>query len=115
MNKIEEFVRKKRVVKDPQNVEIKEVKLPWYKRPIERKAFSYRKGKDNKLYVRHNEWSKHTWIGPYNTKNDVDRIIDSYVSESLKAPLDRKVNYKIHSVIVEDETKFFREESKSII
>lgn len=107
MDRIAEFVRRKRVIKDSQRVEIEEVKLPWYKRPIEPTAFSYRKGKNGKFYVHHNEWSKHTWIGPYENVNAVNNIIDAYVQESLIAPLDRKTNKNIHTIVVDDESEFF--------
>ncbi len=109
MDKIAEFVMKKRVVCD---VEKKTINIPWYKRPIKREAFSSRLGADGKLYVHHCEWSKNIWIGPYKTKKDVDEIIDSYIKESLKAPLDRKTNKNIHSITVEDETKFFTPHEK---
>lgn len=108
MDKIAEFVLKKRVVKD----NIEKPTIPWYKRPIEHNEFSYRKAKNGKLYVRHNEWSSHTWIGPYNDLNGVNDIVDSYVKESLITPLDRKSNKNIHSVIVGEE--FFEGEVKNI-
>ena len=126
MNKIAEFVNKKRVIHadlrelpkidaeslkgHTNDVEFKpkgEKKTPWYKRPLERNEFSYRKAKDNKFYVRHKEWSKKTWIGPYDTEHDVNVIVTSYVLESLKEPLDRKTNKNIHSICVENDNVFF--------
>jgi hypothetical protein len=109
MDKIAEFVRKKRVIHDETpKVEIKEVKIPWYKRPLEASEFIIRKGKDKKYYIQHKEWSKRVWIGPYKNKNEVDTIIESYVVESLKfTSLDKKVNNTVHSLIVEDEKIFF--------
>ena len=127
MDKIAEFVLRTRVVKEPQRQEIKEVetvkpsveekhKEPWYKRPIEREAFSYKEAKNGKLYLRHREWSNKTWIGPYDTKQDINSVINSYVLESLKAPLDRKKNSNVHSVIIEDEEGFFKDtEAKQIL
>jgi hypothetical protein len=110
VDKIAEFVRKKRVIHDDEvkNVEIKEVKIPWYKRPLEASEFVTRKGKDKKYYVQHNEWSKRVWIGPYNNENEAKSIIESYVFESLRtASLDKKTNNKIHSIIIENEKEFF--------
>lgn len=105
-DKIAEFVRRKRKVQT-QTVEIKEVKTPWYRRPIEREAFSIKKGKNGKFYAQHNEWSKRVWIGPYNSEDAVNKVIDSYVEESLKGSLDKKLSNSIHSVIVDDEETFF--------
>lgn len=102
MDKIAEFVLRKRVVN-----EVKKPLVPWYKRPIEREEFSYRKAKNGKLYVQHHEWSRHTWIGPYDDLNGVNDIIDAYVKESLIAPLDRKANKNIHTIVVDDESEFF--------
>lgn len=115
MDKIGEFVLKKRKVSNTKGFEIKEERLPWYKRPIERTDFHYRKGKDGKLYVQHNEWSKKTWIGPYDNKTEVENIVESYVMESLKAPLHRKTNSNIHSITVDDEPRFFEKEKSKII
>lgn len=105
MDKLAQFVLKKRVVKEPQKAEIK---VPWFRRQLERTEFSYRQGMNDKFYVRHDEWSERTWIGGYDTMKDVDFIVDSYVAESFKAPLDRKTNNRIHSLVVEDEDKFFK-------
>ena len=105
-DKIAEFVRRKRKIA-AQKVEIKEVKTPWYRRPIDRNAFTVRMGKDNNYYVQHNEWSKRTWIGPYSDAVDALMIIESYVFESLKGTLDKKPMDSVHSLVVENEKDFF--------
>lgn len=105
-DKIAEFVRRKRKVQT-QTVEIKEVKIPWYRRPIEREAFSIKEDKNGKFYAQHNEWSKRVWIGPYHSQDEVNKIIDSYVEESLKGSLDKKPIDSIHSVIIDDEKSYF--------
>ena len=108
MTSISEFVSKHR--KQVKNVSIEEKvsNLPWYQRPIERSAFTSRKAKNGKHYVRHKEWAEKIWIGPYNTLKDVDEIIDSYVKMSAVAPLNRITsNREIHSVYIEDINKFF--------
>ena len=109
MDKIAEFVRRNRVIQDiTKKVEIKEVKIPWYKRPLEYNEFTTRKGKDGKFYIQHCEWSKRVWVGPYKNDMETKIIIDSYVTESLKTTsLEKKSNEMIHSIIVEDENKFF--------
>lgn len=105
-DKIAEFVRRKRKA-ELKPIEIKEVKVPWYKRPIERTAFTIKKAKDGKFYAQHNEWAKRVWIGPYQSEDATNSIIDSYVMESLKGSLDKKLSSSIHSVIVDDEKTFF--------
>jgi len=110
VDKIAEFVKRKRVIHDNvKTVEIKEVKIPWYKRPLEHGEFITRESKDGKLYVHHKEWSKRVWIGPYKTETETKEIIDSYVDASLKTPsLDKKTNSNVHSIIIEDESEFFK-------
>jgi hypothetical protein len=70
--------------------------------------FICKEGCDNNYYVRHKEWGKRIWIGPYSSKKDAEKIIKAYVAESIKAPLDTKVNNKVHSIIIENAEKFFK-------
>ena len=107
MDKIAEFVKKKRIIHNLEKPSIQEVKVPWYKRPLNKSEFTTRQAKNGKFYVRHDEWGKKTWIGPYNNTSETNWIIDSYVLESLKEPLDKKTNNNIHSVVIEDENIFF--------
>lgn len=107
MDNIADFVKRKRKV-NVQKTEIKEVKTPWYRRPIEREAFSIKEGKDGKFYAQHNEWSKRVWIGPYASMDKVNKIIDAYVDESLKGTLAKKTMDSIHSVIIEDGQSYFK-------
>ena len=111
LEKIEEYLRKKRkpsaVVKQ---VEIKQVELPWYKKPINKDDFHTKKAIAGKYYVQHNAWSKRTWIGPYETTTETDNIINSYVIESLKGSLERKPMDSVHSIVVDDNS-FFNNDS----
>jgi len=107
MDNIADFVKRKRKV-NVQKTEIKEVKTPWYRRPIEREAFSIKEDKDGKFYAQHNEWSKRVWIGPYASMDKVNKIIDAYVDESLKGTLAKKTMDSIHSVIIEDGQSYFK-------
>ena len=107
MDNIADFVKRKRKV-NVQKAEIKEVKTPWYRRPIEREAFSIKEGKDGKFYAQHNEWSKRVWIGPYVSMDKVNKIIDAYVDESLKGTLAKKTMDSIHSMIIEDGQSYFK-------
>lgn len=108
MTDISTFVAKHR--KQVKSISIEESisKLPWYKRPIERDAFTFRKAKDGNYYIRHMEWAEPIWIGPYQTMKDVDGIINSYVEKSFSTPLNKISGSKeIHSVYVSDVNKFF--------
>lgn len=107
-DKIAAFVKKKRTIKDTKSVEIKEVKTPWYRRPILREAFIIKIGIDKKFYLQHEEWSSRVWVGPYDTEKKANEIIDSYVTESLKGSLERKPMDSVHSIIVENGKDFFK-------
>ena len=107
MNDIASFVAKKHKSVKSESLEEKIKKLPWYRRPIERTAFVSRKAKNGKLYVHHCEWSEHVWIGPYSSDKEVLDIINSYINESLKSPLDKRQTNLVHSVWVEDQKEFF--------
>lgn len=108
MSDISTFVAKHRRQVKSISIEEKVKQLPWYRRPIERGAFTSRKAKDGKYYVRHEEWAETIWIGPYKSPKDCDDIINSYVEKSFVKPLDRiTVDKKIHSVYVDDVDKFF--------
>ena len=106
-DKIAEFVRKRRK-ETIKPIQIKESKTPWYRKPIERAAFSIKEGKDGKFYAHHNEWSKRIWIGPYKTKDDANQVINDYVMESLKGNLYGKKESSIHSTIIENDKLFFK-------
>ena len=80
---------------------------PWYKRPLERSEFRIKLAKDGNYYVRHKEWGRTTWIGPYDGLSAVHAVIESYVVESLKDSLDKKVDSSVHSVIIDNPETFF--------
>ena len=105
---ISDFLNKRR---ERQSVKPTGVPLPsiapWYKRPLDKNEFSYKLAKNGRYYVRHKEWSARTWIGPYKEVKDANSIIESYVVESLKGPLDKKYSSDIHSVIIDNPAEFF--------
>jgi hypothetical protein len=105
---ISSFVSKHRKKIKEITIEEKIDSLPWYKKPIDKNHFSYKKGKDGKYYVTHNEWSKHTWIGPYNTIQDAHNVIKEYESLSNEEPLNRlNIKTHIHSVYIDEPKEFF--------
>jgi hypothetical protein len=108
--KLKEYISRRRKATAVKPVEVKEVKLAWYQRPIMREDFVTKKGRDNKLYIHHNEWSETIFVGPYNNTHEVTDIINSYIVASLEAPLDRKLDSRIHSIKIENPKEFFNGE-----
>jgi hypothetical protein len=105
---ISNFINKRRAkIKKPEIESLTDKPTPWFKRPLEKSEFRHKLAKNGRYYVRHKEWGERTWIGPYRTIDDVNSIVNSYVVESLKGPLDRKYNDSIHSVIIDNPEEFF--------
>jgi len=108
--KLKEFIYRNKKKATVSTISLKADKkpIPWFKRPLEENEFSCLKGKDNKWYVRHKEWSKHTFIGPYGNKNDADEIVKSYVNVSLEGKiLGNQFSSNIHSLTIENVNEFF--------
>lgn len=101
--------RRERVTLQTPKIEVKPI--PWFKRPLDKVEFSFRKGKDGRYYVRHRDWLNSTWIGPYMSVYEVNEIIDSYVIESLRDTLDKKQDSRIHSLVIDDPEEFFEKKS----
>jgi hypothetical protein len=80
---------------------------PWYRRPLQSSEFRYKLAKDGNYYVRHKEWGRTTWIGPYEDMTAAETVIQSYVVESLKDSLDKKVDSSVHSIIIDNPEEFF--------
>ena len=106
---ISKFIKKRKAKSAdiPKKEDTADKPTPWYRRPLKADEFISKLAKNGRYYVRHNEWGKTIWIGPYKDIKDVNNIIKSYVIESLKGPLNRKYNEEIHSVIIEDPDAFF--------
>ena len=108
---LSDFINKRRkrvTIKEPEVlVELSPEKMPWYKRPLQKNEFRYKLAKNGRWYVRHKEWSPTIWVGPYADMWIAERIIESYVTESLKSTLDKKINSDIHSVIIDNPSEFF--------
>jgi NAD(P)H-nitrite reductase large subunit len=102
------FIKKRRKKAEITPVVVtKETFVPWYKRPLDKSEFSYKLAKNERYYVRHKEWGRTTWIGPYRTLESVNDVIESYVIESLKTTLDKKVHSNVHSVTIDNPEEFF--------
>lgn len=108
MDKIGIFIKNRRKEVKVETIADKVRKLPWYRRQLERKEFTYQKGNDGHFYVRHQDWSKTIWIGPYKTEGEAEAIISSYLTESQKTYLDKKLDNRVHSVQIENYESFFK-------
>lgn len=83
--------------------------VPWYRRPLDKNEFSTHCSNNGNWYIRHKEWSKHIFIGPYKTLNNCNDIINSYVMCSLQGnSLDKKISSDIHSVTITNPNDFFK-------
>ena len=108
--KLKEFIYKNKKKTNIATVSLKTDKkfVPWFKRPLEENEFSRLKAKNNKWYVRHKEWGKNIFIGPYDEEKDACDIIKSYVDVSLNGDIlkEQKSN-NIHSLTIENTNEFF--------
>jgi len=107
---ISRFIKKRRAksVTTCKKEEVTDKPVPWYKRPLTSDEFSIKLAKNKRYYARHNEWKYNIWVGPYNNVDDVNTIVKSYVTESLKGSLSKKLyNEGIHSVIIDNPDEFF--------
>lgn len=71
----------------------------WFEIPIKKSDFLI-KEHDSKFYAKHKEWKKNIWIGAYESEKEVDDVIKSYVKETKKPPIDRKL-INVHSILIE--------------
>lgn len=76
-----------------------DIEKKWWQLPINKKDF-IKKNIDNKYYGHHKDWKEHIWIGAYDSEKELDKVIKSYVDETKKPPMYRKIE-NIHSIIIE--------------
>lgn len=69
----------------------------WYN--IQKSDFIKKEVKGN-FYGQHKEWKKNIWIGPYSTEKELDKVINSYVTETKKDILHRNIK-NIHSILID--------------
>lgn len=81
---------------------IKKESLKWYQKPILPEQFEIKKDKKGKVYGHHESWKSTIWIGPYETEEELGKIIAQYVSNSKRAAMKKKEIKNLHSVIMED-------------
>jgi hypothetical protein len=80
----------------------KRVQKPkWFEGKIEKEQFKIKTDKNGKFYGQHEAWKKTIWIGPYDTEEEINKVIDSYVSVT-KRPFGKRNSLKnVHSIIID--------------
>ncbi len=74
--------------------------LKWYQKQISKEQFEIKKDKSNKYFAHHAAWKSTTWIGPYDTEEEVNAVIASYESTTKKPFGKRKALKNVHSIIM---------------
>lgn len=76
--------------------------LKWFQVEITPGMFKLYKDKENNIYAQHNAWKKTIFIGPYSSKDEVDKVIADYCKNS-NLPYKKKKEVKnLRSVIFND-------------
>lgn len=101
LNKRKEKINKQEnKVKIEDNINETNKKLKWYEKPIFKEDF-ITKEYNGKFYTKHKEWANNVWIGAYDNIEIVNEIILSYVKNSKKSILKRKLDDRIHSILID--------------
>lgn len=77
-------------------------KEPWYKKTLNADDFIIKHDKDNNFYARHTEWKNTTWIGPYGSKEELEKVLKSYINNTKKPYGERKEVKNLHSAILNE-------------
>lgn len=77
-------------------------KQKWFEGQITPEQFETRKDKKGKFYGHHEAWKSTIWIGPYDTEEELNKVIASYVSTTKKPFGKRKEIKNVHSVIINE-------------
>lgn len=79
----------------------------WYEQPITMDCFEVKVGNDKMYYARHLQWKEKIYIGPYETKEDVEKVLSDYIKNAKKDRMKRREVKNLHSAIIEDFKTFF--------
>ena len=71
----------------------------WFEIPIKKSDFII-KEHENKFYAKHNKWKNNIWSGAYDSEKELNDVINSYVKETKKKPMDRNIK-GIKSILIE--------------
>lgn len=77
-------------------------KEPWYKKTLTPDDFIIKHDENNNFYARHVEWKNTIWIGPYASKEELEKVLKTYIN-STKKPYGARKNVKnLHSTIIDE-------------
>lgn len=77
----------------------------WFQKPISIDCFEIKESKNGKFYAQHKEWKKNIYIGGYDTKDELNKVLEDYCKNSKRNPMNKKAVKNLHSAILE-ETEF---------
>ena len=73
---------------------------PWHRKELSQKDFrTVFDEKKEMYYIRHIEWKPTTYMGPYPTMKEAQRVIKEYIEESKKPFLERHGLKDVHSYV----------------
>lgn len=90
------LVKEEIIVPEEKEVLIKEKR--WWEVPMKKTFFKHKKI-EAKHYAQYEGWKKDVWIGPYNSEQELNEVIKSYIEETKKPIGERKIE-NIHSIII---------------
>lgn len=77
-------------------------KNKWFEGQITIDQFETRNDKKGKFYGHHEAWKSTIWIGPYDTEEELNKVIASYASTTKKPFGQRKEIKNVHSIIINE-------------
>lgn len=75
----------------------------WFEGNITSDCFTIKKDNKGKFYGHHKAWKSNIWIGPYDSEEELNKVIASYVTITKKPFGQRKELKNVHSIIIEKE------------
>lgn len=100
---VEELEKRKQIlIKEeiilPEEEEVLIKEKQWWEYPMKKTFFKHKKF-EGKHYSQYEGWRDDVWIGPYNSEQELNDVIKSYIEETKKPIGERKIE-NIHSIII---------------
>lgn len=74
----------------------------WYQKVITPDQFEIKQNNIGLFFAHHHAWKKTVWIGPYETEEEISKVIASYATVTKKPFGKRKELKNVHSIIIEE-------------
>ena len=62
--------------------------------------------RDNLYYARHKEWKETILIGPYESRDELNKVMAAYVKETKKDRLQRKIPKNLKTLVLPEKVEF---------